>query len=332
MRKRMLSGMQPSGRLHLGNWLGALQNWTGLQSEYDSYFFVADWHALSTNYERTENIREYVREMLLDWLAVGIDPKKSTIFLQSGIPEHAVLYLLFSMITPVPWLERNPTYKEKQQELSDRDLTTYGFLGYPVLQAADILIYKAAVVPVGVDQLPHLELAREIARRFNHLYRKVFPEPKALMTPTPKILGYDRRKMSKSYENAIYLSDAQNQVERTVGKMITDEKKIKKGDPGRPEICNVFTYHGFFSTPDQIAEVERNCRSGALGCVDCKKTMAVQLNRRLEPIREKREDLARHPDRVEAILSEGTAKAGAVARETVGETQEAMKISGRKKP
>lgn len=326
MRKRMLSGMQPSGRLHLGNWLGALKNWVKFQDEYETYYFVADWHALSTNYADTSKIREYIHEMLTDWLAVGVDPEKCTVFQQSRLPEHAVLHLLLSMITPVPWLERNPTYKEKQEELADRDLTTYGFLGYPVLQAADILIYKAHTVPVGVDQLPHLELTREIARRFNSQYKPIFPEPEALLTETPKILGFDRRKMSKSYNNAIYLSDPAPEVERTVMKMITDPLKVKKGDPGRPEICNVFTYHTIFSSQDEIAQVDRDCRSGALGCVDCKGWMAKNLNRQLDPIREKRAKLVKHPKQIEEIIASGSAAAQKVAKETLSEAQEAMKI------
>ena len=326
MKRRMLSGMQPSGRLHLGNWLGALKNWVRLQDEYDAYFFVADWHALSTQYADTGRIHEYTREMILDWLAVGIRPEKSTVFVQSNLSEHAILHLLLSMITPVSWLERNPTYKEKQDELKDRDLATYGFLGYPVLQAADILIYKAHAVPVGVDQLPHLELTREIARRFNHLYKNTFPEPEAIMTETPKILGFDRRKMSKSYKNAIYLSDKTSQVERTTMKMITDEKKIKKGDPGRPEICNVFTYHGLFSSREEVAQVDQDCRSGALGCVDCKRWMTKNLNERLDPIREKRSLYEKKPSQIDEILAEGSAAARKIARKTLQEVQEAMKI------
>lgn len=326
MKKRMLSGMQPSGRLHLGNWLGALKNWVKFQDEYEAYYFVADWHALSTHYADTSKIREYIREMLIDWLSVGVDPRKSTVFLQSRVPEHAVLHLLLSMITPVPWLERNPTYKEKQEELSDRDLTTYGFLGYPVLQAADILIYKAHTVPVGVDQLPHLELTREIARRFNFQYKPIFPEPEALLTETPKILGFDRRKMSKSYHNAIYLSDPQPAVERTVMKMITDPLKVKKGDPGRPESCNVFTYHTIFSSQAEVTQVDRDCRSGALGCVDCKNWMAKNLNRQLGPIREERAKLVKHPKQIEEIIASGSTTAQKVAKETLSEVQEAMKI------
>lgn len=326
MRKRMLSGMQPSGRLHLGNWLGALKNWVKFQDEYEAYYFVADWHALSTHYADTSKIREYTREMLIDWFSAGVDPRKSTVFLQSRVPEHAVLHLLLSMITPVPWLERNPTYKEKQEELADRDLTTYGFLGYPVLQAADILIHKAHTVPVGVDQLPHLELTREIGRRFNSLYKPIFPEPEALLTETPKILGFDRRKMSKSYNNAIHLSDPAPEVERTVMKMITDPLKVKKGDPGRPEICNVFTYHTIFSSQDEIAQVDRDCRSGALGCVDCKKWMAKNLNRQLDPIREKRAKWVKHPKQMDEIIASGSTAAQKVAQKTLAEVQDVMKI------
>jgi tryptophanyl-tRNA synthetase len=326
MKKRVLSGMQPSGRMHLGNLFGALNNWKKLQNEYDAYFFIADWHALSTGYADTSRIREHIREMLVDWLAVGMDPEKCTLFQQSQVTEHAVLYVLLSMITPVPWLERNPTYKEQQQELGDRDLATHGFLGYPVLQAADILIYQAQFVPVGVDQLPHLELTREIARRFNSLYRPVLVEPEALLTETPKILGTDRRKMSKSYGNAVYLSDSPDVTVQTVQKMITDPLKIKKHDPGRPEICNVFTYHTIFSGKDEIEQVDRDCRSGALGCVDCKAWMAKNLNAYLEPIRKKRSELVKLPKELDKILSEGSARARAVAQKTLNEVKEAMKI------
>ncbi len=326
MKQRVLSGMQPSGRMHLGNLFGALNNWKKLQNEYDAYFFIADWHALSTQYADTSPIREYIREMLVDWLAVGMDPEKCTLFQQSQVPEHAVLHVLLSMITPIPWLERNPTYKEQQQELGDRDLATYGFLGYPVLQAADILIYKAQFVPVGVDQLPHLELTREIARRFNSLYRPVLVEPEALLTETPKILGIDRRKMSKSYGNAIYLSDSPSVTEKTVQKMITDPLKIKKGDPGRPEICNVFTYHTIFSKKDEVQQIDRDCRSGALGCVDCKAWMAKNLNAYLEPIRKKRAELEKQPKKLDKILLKGSAQARKVAQKTLDEVKEAVKI------
>lgn len=324
--KRMLSGMQPSGRLHLGNWLGALKNWIRYQKEYDAYFFVADWHALSTNYAETGRIREYAREMLLDWLAAGVDPNQSTVFVQSRVPQHAVLHLLLSMITPVPWLERNPTFKEKQDELRDRDLTTYGFLGYPVLQSADILIYKADVVPVGADQLPHLELTREIARRFNHLYRPTLPEPQALLAEIPKVLGADNRKMSKSYGNALYLSDSPAATESYVKTMITDPQKIRKADPGRPEICNVFSFHKMFSDPDRIAEIDRDCRSGALGCVACKTEAGISVNRALAPLREKRKALESRPKDLDELVTVGSARAEKTASETLAEVTAAMKI------
>jgi len=318
--------MQPSGRMHLGNLFGALNNWKKLQEEYDAYFFIADWHALSTGYADTSRIREYIREMLLDWLAVGMDPEKCTLFQQSKVLEHAVLHVLLSMITPIPWLERNPTYKEQQQEMGDRDLATYGFLGYPVLQAADILIYKAQFVPVGVDQLPHLELTRELARRFNALYGSVLVEPSALLTETPKILGIDRRKMSKSYGNAIYLSDSADTTLKTVQKMITDPLKIKKHDPGRPEVCNVFTYHTIFSDKNEVQQIDRDCRSGALGCVDCKTRMGKNLNAYLEPIRESRTELVKKPKKLDEIISDGSSQAHKVAQKTLEDVKEAMKI------
>ena len=312
--------------MHLGNLFGALNNWKKLQEEYDAYFFIADWHALSTGYADTSRIREYIREMLLDWLAVGMDPEKCTLFQQSKVLEHAVLHVLLSMITPIPWLERNPTYKEQQQEMGDRDLATYGFLGYPVLQAADILIYKAQFVPVGVDQLPHLELTRELARRFNALYGSVLVEPSALLTETPKILGIDRRKMSKSYGNAIYLSDSADTTLKTVQKMITDPLKIKKHDPGRPEVCNVFTYHTIFSDKNEVQQIDRDCRSGALGCVDCKTRMGKNLNAYLEPIRESRTELVKKPKKLDEIISDGSSQAHKVAQKTLEDVKEAMKI------
>ena len=237
---RVLSGMQPSGRLHLGNYLGALTNWKTLQDNHTCFFFVADWHALSTNYEDTGQVTTYVRELLIDWLAAGIDPERSTVFIQSHVPEHAVLQLLLSMLTPVSWLERNPTYKEKQEQLEGRDLSTHGFLGYPVLQAADILLYKADAVPVGKDQLPHLELTREIARRFNSLYTPVLVEPQELLTEFPKVVGTDGRKMSKSYRNTINLSDTESTVRQTLKTMVTDPARVRRTDPGNPEICPVF--------------------------------------------------------------------------------------------
>ena len=318
--------MQPSGRMHLGNLLGALDNWIKYQQEYDAYFFVADWHALSTNYADTSRIREHIREMLIDWLSAGIDPEKCTLFIQSRVPEHAVLHLLFSMITPVPWLERNPTYKEKIEELRERDLTTYGFLGYPVLQSADILIYKADVVPVGLDQLPHLELTRELARRFNNLYTPVFPEPQPLLTEVSKLLGTDGRKMSKSYNNAIYLSDSEKDVREKLRTMVTDPARIRRTDRGNPDVCPVFSYHKIFSEVGVIDRVNTECRTAAIGCIDCKKLVADRMVRRLEPIWTEREKWAKHPKKVEAVAAEGSEKAGKVARATLEEAREAMKI------
>jgi tryptophanyl-tRNA synthetase len=325
-KKRMLSGMQPSGRLHLGNLLGALDNWIKYQQDYDAFFFVADWHALSTNYADTGQLREFIGEMLIDWLASGIDPERCTVFIQSRVPDHAVLHLLLSMITPLPWLERNPTYKEKIDELRERDLTSYGFLGYPVLQSADILIYKADVVPVGVDQLPHLELTRELARRFNNIYESVFPEPQPLLTPVPKLLGTDGRKMSKSYNNAIYLSDSEKEVREKLRTMVTDPARIRRTDPGNPDVCPVFSYHKIFSEIGVIDRVNTECRTAAIGCIDCKKLVADRMVRRLEPIREARQKWAGHPRKVEAVVAEGSEKAARVARHTMNEVREAMKI------
>jgi tryptophanyl-tRNA synthetase len=318
--------MQPSGILHLGNLLGALENWKRLQEQYVCYFCVADWHALSTNYADTGQIREYIREMLINWLAVGLDPQKCTLFIQSRVPEHAVLHLLLSMIVPIPWLERNPTYKEQQQELANRDLATYGFLGYPVLQAADILIYKAHYVPVGVDQLPHIELTREIARRFNNLYKEVFPIPEALLTEVPKLPGTDGRKMSKSYGNVISLSDPEPAVREKIRTMVTDPARKRRQDPGHPDVCPVFDYHKIYSSQAVIDQVNRECRTAEIGCIDCKKLMADALVPRLIPIWDKRKELLKHPDRVEDVVSAGNRKAQETARQTLEEAKEAMKI------
>ena len=264
--------------------------------------------------------------MLIDWLSAGIDPEKCTVFIQSRLPEHAVLHLLLSMITPVPWLERNPTYKEKIDELRERDLTTYGFLGYPVLQSADILIYKADVVPVGVDQLPHLELTRELARRFNNLYKTVFPEPHPLLTEVPKLLGTDGRKMSKSYNNAIYLSDPEPVVREKLRTMVTDPARIRRTDPGNPDVCPVFSYHKIFSEIGVVDRVNTECRTAAIGCIDCKKLVADRMVQRLGPIWKEREKWAKHPKKVESVVAEGTKQAGKVARQTLDEVREAMRI------
>ncbi len=325
-KPRVLSGMQPSGLLHLGNLLGALDNWKELQDKYECFFFVADWHALSTNYADTSRIREFNRELLTDWLAAGIDPDRATVFIQSRIPEHAILYVLLSMIVPIPWLERNPTYKEKQEEIKEKDLSTYGFLGYPVLQAADILLYKPDYVPVGKDQLPHLELTREIARRFNSLYRPVFPEPKEHLTKFPKVLGTDGRKMSKSYGNTINLSDAEPVVRQKLKTMVTDPARVKRTDKGNPDVCPVFDFHKIFSTPQTIELVNRDCRTAAIGCIDCKKLVADAMVTRLAPIWDGRARLTATPGQVEEIVREGSRRAAAVAHRTLEEVNDAMKI------
>ncbi|MGQ0810841.1 MAG: tryptophan--tRNA ligase [Nitrospiraceae bacterium] len=325
-RKRVLSGMQPSGLLHLGNLLGALDNWKALQDQYECFFFVADWHALSTNYADTSRIKEFVRELLIDMLAAGIDPKRATVFVQSRIPDHAVLHLLFSMIIPISWLERNPTYKEKQEEIKERDLSTYGFLGYPVLQAADILIYKPDFVPVGKDQLPHLELTRELARRFNSLYRPVFPEPMEHLTPFPKVLGTDGRKMSKSYGNTINLSDAEPIVRQKLKTMVTDPARVRRYDPGNPDVCPVYDFHKIFSPLPIIEQVNRECRTAAIGCIDCKKLVADRIVDRLTPIWEARAALTKSPDQIEDIVRDGTLRASAVSHQTLAEVNEAMRI------
>lgn len=325
-RKRILSGMRPTGPLHLGNLHGALANWIEMQEKYDCFFFIADWHALTSDYENTDSISDYVGNMLIDWLSAGLSPEKSTFFIQSRVKEHAELFLYLSMITPVPWLERNPTYKDQIVQLENKDLSTYGFLGYPVLQAADIIIYKANGVPVGEDQVPHIEITREIVRRFNYLYKPVFPEPEAILTQTPRILGLDRRKMSKSYDNAIYLKDSPDDIRTKVGGMITDPQRARRSDPGNPDICNVFSFHNLYSDEQTIKEVSEKCRSAQIGCVECKKMMAENLIKALEPIHEKREYYESHPDMVKEIINTGTDKARKVACQTMEEVREAIKI------
>jgi tryptophanyl-tRNA synthetase len=326
-RRRVLSGMQPSGLMHLGNYLGALENWKTLQEQYDCYFFVADWHALSTNYTDTSRIRTFVREMLIDWLAGGIDPDRSTIFIQSRIPEHAILHLLLSMMTPVSWLERNPTYKEKQEEIKEKDLTTYGFLGYPVLQAADILLYKPDFVPVGKDQLPHLELTRELARRFNDIYKTaVFPEPKEYLTKFPRVLGTDGRKMSKSYNNTITLSDPEPVVRQKLKTMVTDPARVRRTDPGNPDLCPVYEFHNIYSPQAVKDQVNQDCRTAAIGCIDCKKLVADRMVEQLMPIWDKRAKLTQEPSRLDEIVEAGSTRAAAVASATLREVNEAMKI------
>ena len=327
VKKRILSGMRPTGALHLGNYLGALANWVEMQDQYDCFFFVADWHALTSDYENTEGLETYVHEILLDWLSAGLSPEKSTLFIQSKIPEHAELYLILSMITPVPWLERNPTYKDQILQIQNKDLSTFGFLGYPVLQAADIIMYKAQGVPVGIDQVPHVEITREIARRFNFLYGPVFPEPEEILTDTPKILGIDRRKMSKSYGNAIYLSDTPEQIRTKTMQMVTDPQRAKRSDPGNPDVCNVYEFHKLYTDSDTTNQIDSQCRSAEIGCVECKKIMAENLVQALAPIYEKRKYYEAHPKLVTEIMDQGSLKAREVARSTMQEVRETIKIN-----
>ena len=326
MPQRVLSGMQPSGRLHLGNLLGALDNWRKLQEDNECFFFVADWHALSTNYEDTSQLQAFIHELLIDWLATGIDPERATVFIQSHVPEHAILNLLLSMITPVPWLERNPTYKEKQEQIEGRDLSTHGFLGYPVLQAADILLYKADAVPIGKDQLPHLELTREIARRFNSLYSPVLVEPKELLTKFPKVIGTDGRKMSKSYGNTINLSDSEPEVRQKLKTMVTDPARVRRKDPGNPEICPVYDFHKIYSTTAILDQVNKECRTAEIGCIDCKTFVADSMVERLAPIWESRKTLEANPKRLEDVVQSGCQRATKVSRQTLAEVKDAMKI------
>ncbi len=326
MRKRVLSGMRPSGKLHLGHYIGVLVNWKKLQDDHDCYYFAADWHALTTEYERTGGIRESIDDMIIDWMACGIDPKKSTLFIQSHVPEHSELHLLLSMITPLPWLERNPTYKEQLRELTTRDLHTYGFLGYPVLQAADILMYDAALVPVGIDQVPHLELTREIARRFNFLYKDVFRIPEAYLTETPKLMGMDNRKMSKSYGNAILLSDTAEEVWTKVKPMVTDPARMRRTDPGNPDICNVFAYHKIFSDQETIDRVDTGCRTAGIGCIECKKWMYERMEKVLAPIREERKRIVESGLSVRDVLAEGTERAREVSARKMKEVRDAVRI------
>jgi tryptophanyl-tRNA synthetase len=325
-KQRVLSGMQPSGLLHLGNLVGALENWRKLQDRYECYYFIADWHALTTNYADTSRIRAYVKEMVIDWIAAGLDPEKAVLFQQSHVPEHAVLHVLLSMSTPLPWLERVPTYKEKIDQLQDKDMNTYGFLGYPVLQAADILIYKAHFVPVGIDQLPHLELTREIGRRFDQLYGEVFPEPQPLMTEYPKVPGTDGRKMSKSYNNCLYLSDSPDEITKKVMQMVTDPARIRRQDPGNPDVCPLFTLDRIFAPKEWCDYVNVECRRAGIGCVDDKKELLKHLLAYLKPLQERRKELATKPGQVSEIIQEGSRRARIIAAQTLAEVTEAMKL------
>ena len=323
LRKRVLSGIQPSGKLHLGNLIGALENWVRLQEQYDCHFFIADIHALTTTYDDIKKLPGYIKDVAADLLAVGIDPKKCTLFKQSDVPEHSELHLLFSMITPLPWLERIPTYKSKIDELKGKDLGTYGFLGYPVLQAADILIYKADFVPVGEDQLPHIELTREIARRFNYFYGEVFPIPRDLLTQFPVLPGLDGRKMSKSYNNTIAISDSVEEIKKKVGAMVTDPARVKKEDKGHPDVCTVFSYNSIFNKPS-LEKIAQECRNASRGCVACKNEFLAHLLAYLHPIQERRKKIMQDEAQLEKILQAGAASARKTAAITLQEAKAAM--------
>jgi len=325
MKKRLLSGMRPTGPIHLGHLLGALTNWKSLQENYECYYMVADWHALMSEYKDPACMKAYIMEMVADWLAAGIDPKKSTIFIQSHVKEHIELFVILSNMVPLSWLERCPTYKEQLREIKTRDLTTYGFLGYPVLQAADILAYKASVVPIGVDQMVHLELTREIARCFNNMHKKIFLEPEALLTDVPKLLGADNRKMSKSYNNFIALGDSEDVIRKKICSMITDPKRIKLLDKGHPDICNVFSYYKIFAN-DLVPEAENWCKTAKLGCAECKNRLADKVIEYLLPYRRKRTSLLKDKGYLEDILKLGMQKASEVSSLTISEVQKAMGI------
>ncbi|SPF41968.1 Tryptophan--tRNA ligase [Candidatus Sulfotelmatobacter kueseliae] len=329
-RKRVLSGMRSTGKLHLGNYVGALANWVGMQDQYECFFMVADWHALTTDYADTSRIKENSLEVALDWLAAGLDPQKSVIFIQSHVPAHAELHLLFSMITPLGWLERVPTYKEQRENIKDKDLGTYGFLGYPVLQAADILVYKADFVPVGEDQVAHVELTREVARRFNGFYgtkKEVFPEPQSLLTPAPRLPGTDGRKMSKSYGNAILLTDPEPVVRQKLKTMVTDPARVKRSDKGDPDKCPVGDLHKIFSTKETMAKVYEGCRSAGIGCIECKSWVADALVKLLNPMQERRRKFEENPRLAWDILEAGSEQARAVAAETMSDVRAAMGMS-----
>jgi len=329
-RKRVLSGMRSTGKLHLGNYVGALQNWVRMQDEYECFFMVADWHALTTDYADTSRIKENSLEVVLDWLAAGLDPGKSVIFIQSHVPAHAELHLLFSMITPLGWLERVPTYKEQRENIKDKDLGTYGFLGYPVLQAADILVYKADCVPVGEDQVAHVELTREIARRFNGFYgtkNEVFPEPQALLTPAAKLPGTDGRKMSKSYGNTVLLTDPEPVVRQKLKTMVTDPARVRRSDPGNPDVCPVGDLHKIFSDKATMAKVNEGCRSAWIGCIECKGWAADGLVKLLNPMQERRKKFEENPRLAWDILEAGTERARKSAGETMDDVRAAMGMS-----
>ncbi len=326
MKKRILSGMRPTGSLHLGHLAGTLDNWVKLQEDYDCFFMVADWHALMGDYENPQAIYKNMFDNVVDWLRVGIDPEKSTIFIQSEVHQHLDLYMILSCLTPLGWLERCPTYKEQLREIKTRDLHTYAFLGYPVLQAADILLYKADKVPIGEDQLPHLELTREIARRFNGFYkREVFPLPAGLLTNIPRLPGLDGRKMSKSYNNTINLCDAEDAIKKKVSSMITDPRRIKLIDKGHPNICKVFYYYSIF-VPQMKNDVCDWCVNAKIGCTDCKRKLSEKLVEKFKPFQDKRQELLGNKKKIKDILEEGKSRASLAASQTIREVREAMGI------
>ena len=337
---RILSGMRPTGKLHLGNYVGALRNWVNLQDDYDCFYFIADWHALTTDYADTSNVKQSSLEVIIDYLASGLDPERSVLFIQSHVPQHAELHLLLSMITPLGWLERVPTYKEPRENIKDKDLGTYGFLGYPLLQSADILMYQADFVPVGEDQVPHIELTREVARRFNQFYPRklrsgdrdpkrsvVFPEPKPLLTPAAKLPGTDGRKMSKSYDNTILLSEPEASLRSKLKTMVTDPARVRRSDPGNPDVCPVGDLHKIFSSSETMSKVYDGCRSAGIGCIECKGWAADSLWQVLEPIQERRAKYEAEPKLAWDILEAGSAKAGAAAESTMNEVRAATNMS-----
>jgi len=327
MTARVVSGMRPTGRLHLGHLVGALQNWTELQKQYDCFFFVADWHALTSEYASAESIAANALDNVADWIGAGIDPEKSTLFVQSLVPEHAELYLLLQMVTPIPWLERVPTYKEQIDQLSEKDLSSIGFLGYPLLQTADVIIYNANYVPVGEDQVPHLELSREVVRRFHNFYGELFVEPQPLLTATPRLPGLDNRKMSKSYGNTIDLSDAAGTVEKKVRQMYTDPKRVRADIPGTVEGNPVFVYHDAFN-PDrgEVEDLKSRYRAGKVGDVEVKTKLAAAINATLDPIRERRAKVLARPGDLRDILIEGSRRARATAAETMERVRDAVRL------
>lgn len=324
--KRIVSGMRPTGKLHLGHLEAVLKNWVNLQDEYQCFFFVADWHALTSDYADTSQIRANTLAMVCDWLGAGLDPNRSTIFVQSLVPQHAELHLLLSAVTPLGWLERVPTYKEAKEQIKDKDLNNYAFLGYPVLQAADILIYKGECVPVGEDQVPHLELTREIARRFNHFYSPIFPEPEAMLAPDPRVVGTDGRRMSKSYRNDIKITDPPEVIWEKMRTMVTDPARVRRHDPGNPDVCPVFALHHLYSPPETIAHVNVECRRAGIGCIDCKKLLYEPAIRRLEPIAQRSRQYEQNLDAVRQILTEGSQRARDEAETTMRQVREAVRI------